>query len=394
MRGNRSYLYRVSGRVRSIPARAGEPAKIDSSLRNIWVYPRACGGTRLLRFGQLVIRRSIPARAGEPVTVAVPASSSTVYPRACGGTPPLKVPRTSWYGLSPRVRGNRREHGQRRIGLRSIPARAGEPKLHYSYQLLSGVYPRACGGTTKPGESSGGRSGLSPRVRGNHSVHLDDFNGDRSIPARAGEPRSPRPSAHHLAVYPRACGGTHRVGFLLGGVAGLSPRVRGNRCSPAQRAGGIGSIPARAGEPFQQGLSPTLKPVYPRACGGTLRHRRDNGEMAGLSPRVRGNRRVGRDDDVVSRSIPARAGEPLWQSGQIHGMRVYPRACGGTLLRSSWYRPRRGLSPRVRGNRVRPIRCPRLTWSIPARAGEPAARCRTGAALRVYPRACGGTWST
>ena len=32
--------------------------------------------------------------------------------------------------------------------------------------------------------------------------------------------------------------------------------------------------------------------------------------------------------------------------------KVYPRVCGGTLDSSMFWRKRRGLSPRVRGNRT------------------------------------------
>ena len=105
--------------------------------------------------------------------------------------------------------------------------------------------------------------------------------------------------------------------------------------------------------------------VYPRVCGGTgsslawwralrkgsipacageplMRRRRQ--ALRGLSPRVRGNR----VSHVADQS-------PAW---------VYPRVCGGTGDRDKNRRSAEGLSPRVRGNR-------RLS--------------------RGYPRVCGGT---
>ena len=56
-----------------------------------------------------------------------------------------------------------------------------------------------------------------------------------------------------------------------------------------------------------------------------------------------------------------------------------------------YYILNKGLSPRVRGNRVAPGRSPRVWRSIPACAGEP--HRDDGAVLRqrVYPRVCGGT---
>ena len=85
------------------------------------------------------------------------------------------------------------------------------------------------------------------------------------------------------------CGGTiPAVGWGLF-LLGLSPRVRGNPSAVGVRMGGIGSIPACAGEPRQPGVVPRLAPVYPRVCGGTdkLPDGPDGG--LGLSPRVRGN---------------------------------------------------------------------------------------------------------
>ena len=93
--------------------------------------------------------------------------------------------------------------------------------------------------------------------------------------------------------------------------------------------------------------------------------------IKGLSPRVRGNLLVAIRAQPGGRSIPARAGEPVWfHRGMIAG-RVYPRACGGTFSRSAILSSRSGLSPRVRGNRRQPGTPGAARGSIPARAGEP-----------------------
>ena len=95
------------------------------------------------------------------------------------------------------------------------------------------------------------------------------------------------------------------------GVAGLSPRVRGNRdvLSDAITAGG--SIPARAGEPKAIITYTDAQEVYPRACGGTAPGWVGDVLGEGLSPRVRGNQRVDVLSMMLEGSIPARAGEPL-----------------------------------------------------------------------------------
>ena len=50
-----------------------------------------------------------------------------------------------------------------------------------------------------------------------------------------------------------------------------------------------------------------------------------------------------------------------------------------------------GLSPRVRGNHVAITNKGVVLGTIPARAGEPASDTFVFAAIKDYPRACGGT---
>ena len=71
-----------------------------------------------------------------------------VYPRACGGTYVCADRRRLLWGLSPRVRGNLISKRRQSAWIGSIPARAGEPLNRYWVKTESGVYPRACGGTS------------------------------------------------------------------------------------------------------------------------------------------------------------------------------------------------------------------------------------------------------
>ena len=213
-------------------------------------------------------------------------------------------------GLSPRVRGNPEYPVVGIVGDGSIPARAGEPGRTSHPLPPQPVYPRACGGTLDTRLHSHRQRGLSPRVRGNRGNQVCQDGIPGSIPARAGEPPKEMASALMTPVYPRACGGTTRSPASNPSRMGLSPRVRGNPVGrPAFRLCS-GSIPARAGEPRGSQVGRIQYRVYPRACGGTciimLRLR----TVAGLSPRVRGNLEAARDVLVAVRSIPARAGEP------------------------------------------------------------------------------------
>ena len=212
-----------------------------------------------------------------------------------------------------------------------------------------------------------------------------------SIPARAGEP-SPQAAAWlwHM-VYPRACGGTGRGFFAMASRTGLSPRVRGNRKLRGSDGRPSGSIPARAGEPRSTSSRSPIVRVYPRACGGTRGGRRLHWLVTGLSPRVRGNQAQTPGRLYAMGSIPARAGEPALSIPRHRSCRVYPRACGGTVFSPCRRWRYSGLSPRVRGNHLPGFPAPSAPGSIPARAGEPNMLVRVLPPTGVYPRACGGT---
>ena len=91
------------------------------------------------------------------------------------------------------------------------------------------------------------------------------------------------------------------------------------------------------------------------------------------------------------RSIPAHAGKPNWRWARSACMWVYPRACGETAETRPRNIALMGLSPRMRGNRCFGAGAARLHGSIPAHAGKPALLALGKAQSRVYPRACGET---
>ena len=242
---------------------------------------------------------SIPACAGEPLARWSRRERLGVYPRVCGGTRPALHRRRPTHGLSPRVRGNLVgfDFGGDVAG--SIPACAGEPCGCGCGCLRCGVYPRVCGGTSRPPIYSYHPEGLSPRVRGNLPSSTDATTSCGSIPACAGEPGGRSAGLLTLAVYPRVCGGTHLPRGNRDPRQGLSPRVRGNPEGRVDSDTMSGSIPACAGEP-----------------AGRQAARR---AQEGLSPRVRGN--PGRPADTPGRwrSIPACAGEPAEFPGSDPG---------------------------------------------------------------------------
>ena len=96
-----------------------------------------------------------------------------------------------------------------------------------------------------------------------------------------------------------------------GGVhVGLSPLARGNRRLVVDTSHSIGSIPARAGEPFDLLLGLSTPADYPRSRGGTIVENYDTARAEGLSPLARGNPLADQASTTHLGTIPARAGEP------------------------------------------------------------------------------------
>ena len=166
-----------------------------------------------------------------------------------GGTQPWPPPRLGRSGLSPRVRGNRLLRLPSCIHTRSIPACTGEPIARFGIVRNTRVYPRVYGGTPVSGVQRRQGQGLSPRVRGNPVSVGTAATGQRSIPACTGEPGKPRWRRGSRAVYPRVYGGTSTTPPVPSNVEGLSPRVRGNHEAIESLGGMDGSIPACTGEP-------------------------------------------------------------------------------------------------------------------------------------------------
>ena len=152
-------------------------------------------------------------------------------------------------GLSPRVRGSRfrRQRSRRHAG--SIPASAGQPQVTVVLAHRGEVYPRECGAAGGHVGLIHCARGLSPRVRGSHSRRSSDRIDQRSIPASAGQPSYDHSTSHWEWVYPRECGAARSVERLSASGSGLSPRVRGSRAGVGVAVGVGGSIPASAGQP-------------------------------------------------------------------------------------------------------------------------------------------------
>ena len=337
-RGRGSHLLppRLPRDLGSIPAWAGEPARVFFARAPFKVHPRVGGGAerspsrgearegpsprgRGSHMGQapaIPDVRSIPAWAGEPSTSRGDIRRSGVHPRVGGGAGGQRPDADHDEGPSPRGRGSHRNGGCHGGACGSIPAWAGEPSTVCSASRKRRVHPRVGGGATDRKTFPTTRRGPSPRGRGSHRDLSRILTEIRSIPAWAGEPDTHRPSSQPRKVHPRVGGGAGGAGSADLRGEGPSPRGRGSPSLAFMPTRQAGSIPAWAGEPVEASPALEYSRVHPRVGGGALHRSHCPRSDGGPSPRGRGSHGITHAGHPDQRSIPAWAGEPRVNSGR------------------------------------------------------------------------------
>ncbi len=191
--------------------------------------------------------RFIPARAGNRRDQTASQWGKTVHPRACGEQAIRPGPADTFFGSSPRVRGTVQAVVGAGCDERFIPARAGNSCDGRNWPGRSPVHPRACGEQVSFLQVERYNDGSSPRVRGTAGIDTSGLLGLRFIPARAGNRGTGDEQPLSAAVHPRACGEQDMATAAFCRLTGSSPRVRGTvlAADPVRHAGRF--IPARAG---------------------------------------------------------------------------------------------------------------------------------------------------
>ena len=315
---------------------------------------------------------------------------SQVYPRVGGGNRQGKCSRRSDRGLSPRGRGKRSRVISSVSISGSIPAWAGETGASPPRGCRAAVYPRVGGGNPELLHAVIGNLGLSPRGRGKPRLTFTSAKSRGSIPAWAGETIMGKREICQAKVYPRVGGGNAYIPLLCAASLGLSPRGRGKPFALPRLSSPSGSIPAWAGETAALRIRVSRREVYPRVGGGNCRLRLALCTHKGLSPRGRGKHRLAAACQESRRSIPAWAGETLADCFKVAYHQVYPRVGGGNERERELELNRRGLSPRGRGKQQLSMHAPNPHRSIPAWAGETLYQAGRAAMRAVYPRVGGG----
>ena len=370
VRGTRTDGHGGTGRVRFIPACAGNTLEGVFGKHFLPVHPRVCGehqvfrsslqasagssprvrGTQDRHHDDRGTGRFIPACAGNTWSSRPETRYGSVHPRVCGEHLMRCQRSTPLNGSSPRVRGTRRRGVSGRAAARFIPACAGN--------------------TTDATVSKLEDDGSSPRVRGTPARRRRFQLVRRFIPACAGNTRRRRREAPGLSVHPRVCGEHLNCAFHTSTVCGSSPRVRGTRALLAQGFSRHRFIPACAGNTWGGRAGPSRFPVHPRVCGEHQLSIIAAVGVPGSSPRVRGTPRRSKAHADVVRFIPACAGNTLRAAHRADIRPVHPRVCGEHEVR---YYPKRGgagSSPRVRGTRTRRADHDPARRFIPACAGN------------------------
>ena len=152
-------------------------------------------------------------------------------------------------------------------------------------------------------------------------------------------------------------------------------------------------IPARAGPTVGSLPQKATSPDHPRSCGASMFGQPVRVELPGSSPLVRGQHQTDESPLPQIRIIPARAG-PTYSRSRFPAPRTdHPRSCGANVTPITRFRPRRGSSPLVRGQRKRRIACRVGFGSSPLVRGQRLPHPLMRRQIRIIPARAGPTRS-
>ena len=369
MRGKLGHVHDRAGEARIIPAHAGQTFRRSASCTRWPDHPRACGanacatssdisrsGSSPRMRGKLELRkqpdgrvRIIPAHAGQTPTSPSEAPATSDHPRACGANPLSLSHRAVTPGSSPRMRGKLAGHAIIHGGCRIIPAHAGQTDPASAPTPITSDHPRACGANSDSEPEITRLNGSSPRMRGKHRGTGQPDRPVRIIPAHAGQTQTRVYMILPNTDHPRACGANIPMVLGIDAFRGSSPRMRGKLPRPFWRPSGARIIPAHAGQTRPWSGSQCWKTDHPRACGANNTGPAQAAGDIGSSPRMRGKLPRIRGPRGRGRIIPAHAGQtPRWtRPGTISP--DHPRACGANDQGDRFSKSADGSSPRMRG---------------------------------------------
>ncbi len=192
-------------------------------------------------------------------------------------------------------------------------------------------------------------AGLSPLARGTRIRPMNFHLRLRFIPAGAGNTILSWLNRQAIAVYPRWRGEHMARGPGRGIESGLSPLARGTHTKSLSQLIVSRFIPADAGNTIVTGRPTGFGTVYPRWRGEHESAAPPGVLRFGLSPLARGTHGPGTGPWNRKRFIPAGAGNTYKACHINQKSAVYPRWRGEHYAEQTWYVSSAGLSPLARG---------------------------------------------
>ena len=181
-----------------------------------------------------------------------------VHPRGCGEHVRWAKMGQSVSGSSPRMRGTFCFQGLFCCLNRFIPADAGNIRYRRWFSCHRSVHPRGCGEHVCVHYGFNLCGGSSPRMRGTSAATPKTLADSRFIPADAGNIVPTYLSFSPISVHPRGCG--EHVVYVIDEAQfyGSSPRMRGTSDTPGNQGQGQRFIPADAGNIISSTRHPRL----------------------------------------------------------------------------------------------------------------------------------------
>ena len=224
-------------------------------------------GTSINSRRRRLYRRFIPAHAGNITDRSHKETHITVHPRARGEHCKIGKNVLKDSGSSPRTRGTYHMGPIYSTSPRFIPAHAGNIEKTFTFPERKSVHPRARGEHMYLLIAGALVGGSSPRTRGTSAIFVRQYIGIRFIPAHAGNMLDLKTTKTKTTVHPRARGEHEKSAVAEDGARGSSPRTRGTFDPPTGISFATRFIPAHAGNiDTTPGVS-LFNAVHPRARG-------------------------------------------------------------------------------------------------------------------------------
>ena len=171
-------------------------------------------------------------------------------------------------------------------------------------------------------------SGLPPRVRGKAEVRHERDQEPGITPACAGKRSAWPPVLRRQRDHPRVCGEKLPLNVIPNSIKGSPPRMRGKAFRPAVIARWHRITPACAGKSCPLPRRTVSVRDHPRVCGEKRPDWKNEVELVGSPPRVRGKGEQTARPHYHMRITPACAGKRAGSSGNSSTAGDHPRVCG------------------------------------------------------------------